>query len=329
VTAFLRLLGRGLQLLLGFGLLAWAALAVHFQLDGSLALLGFTALGVAGLMLAYLASHGKWRGVWRWTGLCALLVGGWWMTVRASDNRDWMAEVSRGVTAEPVAAGLLLRDIRNFDWTSETAATPGWYDAVVDPEKIVSVDMFLSIWDHPDIAHTLVSFGFEDGQHIVFSAETRKETGESYSTLGGFFRQYELVLIAADERDILRLRTDLRHEQVSRYPIDLSPDMRKTLFMAFVDYGNDLATNPRWYNSLTTNCTTVPYQMITRFTDKVRPDLRILLAGRLPEYLHEIGVLAPGQDMAEVRRRARLGLLGPGGPDGKAFSRALRAASAE
>lgn len=312
--------------MLGFGLLAWGALAVHFQLSGPIGLAAFAALSLAALMLAFLASRGRWVGVWRWMALSAVVIGAWWLTLQPSDTRDWMVDVSRGVTAEPVDGGLLVRNIRNFDWTSETEASAAWYDKVVDPDKITSVDMLLSVWDHPDIAHTLVSFGFEDGQHIVFSAETRKEKGESFSTLGGFFKQFELVLIAADERDIVRLRTDLRQEQVGLYPIDLSPEMRKTLFMAFVNYGNDLAAKPAWYNTLTTNCTTVPYLMVTRFSKKVGLDRRILLPGRLPEYLHELGVLAKGQDIAQTRNRARLGALGPAGPDGTAFSRNMRQA---
>ena len=323
---FFRITGRGLQLFLGLGLLAWAALAVHFQLASPISEIAQTTLALVALLLLYLASRGKWAGVWRWIGLCALVIGGWWYMITPSNSRDWMVEFARGVTAEPVEGGLLLRNVRNFDWRSETEAVPAWYDVVVDPEKIASVDMILSVWDHPDIAHTLVSFGFEDGQQVVFSAETRKEKGEVYSTLGGFFRLYELILIAADERDIVRLRTDMRGEQVALYPIDLTSEQRKTLFSAFVDYGNALAVKPAWYNTLITNCTTVPYLMVTRFSDKVTLDHRMMLSGRLPEYLHELGVLAKGQDMTEVRARARLGQLGPALPDGKAFSRAMRKA---
>ena len=323
---FFSVTGRGLQILLGLGILGWAALAAHFQLSSPLSLIVQGVLALVALILIYLASMGKWGGVWRWMGLSALVIGGWWYTVTPRNDRDWMVEVSRGVTAEPVDGGLRLHNIRNFDWTSETDAEPRWYETTVDPDKIASVDMLLSVWDNPDIAHTLVSFGFEDGQHIVFSAETRKENGESFSTIGGFFRLYELVLIAADERDIVRLRTDMRGEQVGLYPIDLTPDQRKTLFTAFIDYGNDLAANPAWYNTLTTNCTTVPYMMVRKFSDNVTVDRRMMLPGRLPEYLHELGVLAKGQDIGKVRERARLGQLGLGGPDGKMFSQRMRAA---
>lgn len=323
---FFRVIGRGLQLSLAFGLLLWAAFAAHFQLKPPFQIAAIAALAAVALLILFLASWGKWHGVWRWTGLSALVILGWWYTVTPRDDRDWMVEVAHGVTAEPVEGGLLVRNIRNFDWTSETEATPAWYDATVDPDKIASVDMLLSTWGNPDIAHTLVSFGFEDGQHIVFSVETRKEKGEHYSTLGGFFRLYELVLIAADERDIARLRTDMRGETVSLYPIDLTPEQRKSLFMSYIRYGNGLAAKPAWYNTLTTNCTTVPYFMVGEFSDKITIDRRMMLPGRLPEYLNELGVLAKGQDMKQVRIRARLGQLGLGGPDGKAFSKAMRRA---
>ncbi|MDN5788394.1 DUF4105 domain-containing protein [Pseudorhodobacter sp.] len=282
-------------------------------------------MALVALRMVSLAIAGNWRAVWRWMGLCALVLFGWWYGITPRNDRDWMPDVSRGVTAEPVANGWRLHNIRNFDWTTETDAVPAWYDLTVDPDRITSVDMILSTWGNPDIAHTLVSFGFEDGQHVVFSTETRKEKGEIYSTLGGFFRLYELVLIAADERDIVRLRTDLRGEQVALYPIDLAAEQRKALFMAFLDYGNDLAENPKWYNTLTANCTTVPYMMVRKFSDRVTLDRRMMLPGRLPEYLHELGVLAKGHDMAEVRKRAALGPQGPGGDDSHAFSARIRA----
>lgn len=321
-----KVLGRGLQLSIAFGVLLWAAFAVHFQLKPPLQLAGIVTIAAVALVILFLASRGKWRGVWRWMGLSALVIFGWWFTITPRNDRDWMVDVSRGVTAEPVTGGLLVKNIRNFDWSSETEATPAWYDATVNPDEIASVDMLLSTWGNPDIAHTLVSFGFNDGQHIVFSVETRKETGETYSTLGGFFRLYEISLIAADERDIARLRTDMRGETVSLYPIDLTPEQRKSLFMSYIDYGNKLAVAPAWYNTLTTNCTTVPYFMVGEFSDQITLDRRMMLPGRLPEYLNELGVLAKGQDMKQVRTRARLGTLGPAGADGAAFSKAMRRA---
>lgn len=319
-------MGRGLQLALAFGMLLWAAFAVHFQLQPPFRIAAIATLAAVALVILFLAGSRRWRGVWRWMGLSALVIFGWWFTVRPSNERDWMVEVSRSFTAEETPNGLLIRNIRNFDWTSETDATPSWYDATVDPDTITSVDMFLSTWGNPDIAHTLVSFGFETGEHIVFSVETRKERGETYSTLGGFFRLYELSLIAADERDIIRLRTDMRGEEVSIYPIDLPPEQRKSLFLSYVNFGNGLAENPAWYNTLTTNCTTVPYFMVGEFSDKITLDHRMMLPGRLPEYLHELGVLGKGQDIADIRNRARLGALGAAGADGKAFSTQMRRA---
>ncbi|WP_022703486.1 DUF4105 domain-containing protein [Pseudorhodobacter ferrugineus] len=323
---FFKLLGRGLQLTAAFGLLLWAVFAVHYQLKPPFQMAGIVAIAGTALVILFLSSRGKWRGVWRWMGLSALVIFGWWYTITPRSDRDWMVDVSRGVTAEPVAGGLLVKNIRNFDWTSETDATAAWYDATVNPDDITSVDMLLSTWGNPDIAHAIVSFGFKTGQHIAFSVETRKEVGETYSTLGGFFRLYELTLIAADERDIARLRTDLRGETVSLYPIDLTLDQRKALFMSYIDFGSQLAAQPAWYNTLTTNCTTVPYFMVAEFSNRVTLDRRMMLPGRLPEYLHELGVLAKGQDMAQVRTRARLGALGPVGPDSAAFSKSMRRA---
>lgn len=326
MALFFRILGRGLQLLLAAALWAWVGMAIHFQIEPPFAVAMQGLLAAAALTLLFFALKRRWGAVWGVMTAVALVFSGWWMTITPRQDRDWRVEVSRGVTSQNNGDSITVNNIRNFDWTSETEGTPRWKSQAVDPNAITSVDMALSVWDNPDIAHTLVSFGFKDGQHIVFSGEIRKENGEVFSTLGGFFRRYELVLIAADERDIIRLRTDIRGEEVSLYPINISPEQRKALFLAFLDYGNDLAITPRWYNTLTTNCTTMPYALVREISDKVPLDRRIILSGRLPEYLYEIGVLPKGLSIAEIRNRARLGKLGPGGSDGPAFSRYLRRA---
>src|SRR3546814_1113198 len=107
--------------------------------------------------------------------------------------------------------------------------------------------MLLSYWMGPLIAHTLVSFGFRDGRHLAFSIEIRKERGEAYSALGGFFRKFETSLIAADERDIVRLRSNVRREDVDLYRVALSPSAIRSLFLAYLTEAESLRRRPRWY----------------------------------------------------------------------------------
>ncbi len=114
---------------------------------------------------------------------------------------------------------ITLDNVRNFRWRSGSDYTVRWENRRYDLDRTESVDLVLSTWGMPAIAHTLVSFGFSDGQRVVFSVEIRKERHEQFSELGGFFKQFEFSVVAADERDIIYVRTAVRGEQVSLYPI--------------------------------------------------------------------------------------------------------------
>lgn len=320
---------RGFQLLLAAGLIAWIALAVHFQFSPPFAWVAQALLAAVALCLLWLFWQRRWRGGWIAMALAFAVAALWWGSIAPREERDWRPEVAYNVTATESGGTVTLEHVRNFDWMTETEAVERWETRTVNPDDITSVDVILSVWDSPEIAHTLVSFGFGDGQHIVFSTEIRKEKDEDFTSIGGFFKQFELVVIAADERDIVRLRTDVRGEEVSLYPLDIRPEMRKELFLSFLALGNELSARPAWYNTITANCTTVPYHLVRRLTDRAVPDLRVLLSGRLPSYLHELGVLRPDMKLEDVIARARVGPLGPGGPDGVAFSRKLRANWAE
>lgn len=320
---------RGLQIGLASFLVVWIALSVHFQIPVPFVYPVYLGLILWAAGLTFLVGCRRWG--WLWVAMAASLAvwAGWWATIEPREDRDWMAEVSRGVTAEPVEGGLIrVRNIRDFRWSSPTQAVEHWYDLDVDPRAIRSVDMIMSVWDRPDIAHTLVSFGFDDGRHIVFSGEIRKEVGEAFSTIGGFFKRYELVLIAADERDIVHLRTDARGERVSLFPVEIDAALRQQLFLAFLERGNSLAERPRWYHSLWTNCTTMPFQIVRSLYDGAPLDLRIVLSGRLPGYLFDLGVL-PGAGkipLDELTRRAALTPRSTEGLSSAEYSRLLRQA---
>jgi hypothetical protein len=303
------LFGRGfggaLLLILG----VWIGLSLHFQIAAPLVYLLYGGLAVAILGALRMLWRGQLGRAFVLSAVVLAVWALWWGSLAPRQERDWMAEVARGVTAEAQGDGLVLvRNIRDFRWSSPTEAVETWYDLTVDPEQITSVDMIMSVWDSPEIAHTLVSFGFADGRHIVFSGEIRREVGEEFSAIGGFFKRYELVLIAADERDIVHLRTDARGESVSLYPVQMGAAQRAALFEAFLDYGNALAREPRWYHTLWTNCTTMPYRLVRQVAEGVVFDLRVILSGRLPGYLYDLGVLPGAQTapLAELKVRAAL-----------------------
>ena len=218
----------------------------------------------------------------------------WWQTIKPLAEREWAADVAHLIQVErspdnPNA--VTLNNVRNFVWRSDTDFTPSWETRSYDLSQLDSVDVALSYWMGPAIAHTLVSFGFTDGQHVVFSIEIRKEKHEQFDALAGFFKQYEMALVAADERDILAVRTNVRGEQVHLYRINMPQQAMRDLFMAYAQQASQLAFAPRFYNTLTANCTTIVWQLARRIGQTLPTDWRLLASGYLPEYLRDVGAL--------------------------------------
>ena len=279
------------------------------------------ALGVLFLEI----SRRSWisRGVYGLALIAAVL---WWAGIRPSFDHEWAPDVEHIVTGTRDGDIVTLKDVRDFDWKSETDFTPRWQTRTYDLSKLETVDLFLSYWSSPAIAHTLVSFGFEGGEHIVFSAEIRKEKGESFSSIGGFFKEFDLALIAADERDIIRLRTNIRGEDVYRYPIHMPQAGMRELFLSYLETGNRLATVPTFYNTVTTNCTTVVFRLLRALDPALPFDYRILLSGYLPGYIYQNQGVDTGLTEAEFRARAAISALGIAAGDSPDFSAAIRAA---
>ena len=318
-----RVFGFAVFALVALGGTAWAATALWVHLNGAWLYAAWCALGV-GLIVVGLARMRSRRAGWTLLVLAALAVGGWYQTIAPREDRDWDFDVQRGVKAEVSGDTVKLRDVRDFDWITKDEAQERWISAQYDLTRLQSVDMLTSVWDSPDIAHLLVSFGFDDGEHVVFSVEIRREAGEKFNQIGGFFRQFELVLIAATEKDIVKLRTNYRQEQVSLYPIKLDAEQRRKLFMSYLALAQRLEKRPEFYNTLTANCTTVVYQLAQVLKPDLPIDWRIVMSGYLPDYIDSLGVLG-GEGPLESRRRAALiTMRAQAAPAGADFSEVIR-----
>jgi hypothetical protein len=250
---------------------------------------------LAGLGLALLA-----------TGVFAL----WWMTILPSNDRDWQPDVARLLTAEidpDDPSRVVLRNVRNFDWRTPTEAIERWERREYDLDAVESMDFILTWWAGPAIAHTMVSFGFSDGEHIVFSLGIRPERGEAFSSVAGFFKSYELILTGADERDAVRLRTSVQTgNRVVLYRVAGRPEVMRGLFVEYLDLANELAERPRFYRTILDNCTTVVWKLADRLVPGLPIDYRVILSGYLPEYLHERGSLGTRHSLADL---TAMGLL--------------------
>ncbi|MFV0282443.1 MAG: DUF4105 domain-containing protein [Castellaniella sp.] len=256
--------------------------------------------------------------------LAFALVAAWWLSLKPSNDRDWADEVSRTLRGRVQGSLVLLRDIRDFDWRGNTDYTARWHDSVYDLETLQSVDMALSYWMGPAIAHTLVSFGFSDGRHLVFSVEIRRERDEAFSTLGGFLRQFELAIVAAEERDILHVRAGPRKEQVFLYPVRMPAPALRALFLSYVERANQLAQKPRFYHTLTANCTTLVYDMVRPLVPGLPLDYRLILSGYLPEYLYSHGGLDTHLPLDVLRAQADITQRAAQSGTAAAFSQRIR-----
>ena len=307
----------------------WTSLALWFQLPVP-AWLRTVAIVAWGLLTLWVA-----RTAWRRQGaaaactayavaLVALLA--WWATIAPQQQRAWADDVSQLLDARVDGSRVTLDNVRDFDWRGEADYTPRWVQRKVDLDALRSVDVALSYWMGPAIAHTLVSFGFADGRFLTFSLEIRKERGEQFSALGGFFKQFEATLVAAEERDILGVRARARGEDVYLYRVAMSPAAMRSLFLAYVDTAQQLRRAPRFYHTLTGNCTTVVFDMARSIAPGLPMDARLLASGYLPGYLYDLGVLAPGMALADLQAASRITERARQAPTAtpQAFSQAIR-----
>lgn len=251
---------------------------------------------------------GQRRPAIAWTslGLAAIVVAAWWISIRPSNDRDWAPDVARGVTGEIRGTEVRLNNVRDFDWRTERDFTPRWETRRYALDRLESVDLVSSVWSNPAIAHTLISFGFSEGDHVVFSAEIRRKRNESFSEIGGFFKEFELVMIAATEKDIVRLRTDVRRENVSLFSLGLSREKARELFVSYIEKANELADEPEFYQTITTNCTTVIFELARLIEPGMPLDWRILISGYLPDYLYDHGLIRTDLPLEEIKRKAAI-----------------------
>ncbi len=278
------------------------------------------------LVLGFLLRQWRWPSLGVFVLVFALLVG-CWFAIAPTNDRDWQPDSTVLAYASIAGDRITLHNIRNFEYRTETDFTPRYYDHTFDLRQLRSVDLFTVYWMGPAIAHVFLSFGFADGTHVAMSIEARRERGEPYSSLRGFFRQYELFYAVGDERDIVRLRTNYRHdppEQVYLYRLRGSIARGQRLFLDYVRRLNELKARPEWYNALTTNCTNAIWLHARVVPGSVPYSWKILLSGYLPQYLYEQGRLDTRVPFEELQRRAHINHLAQAADGAADFSQRIR-----
>jgi Domain of unknown function (DUF4105) len=258
--------------------------------------------------------------------VAVVVVAVWWAVIPATNERNWQAEVAVTPWVSQEGDRITIHGVRNFEYRTETDFTPRWEDRTYNVRDLDSADLIAVYWAGKAIAHIMVSFGFAGRDYVAVSIETRKARGQSYSTLAGIFKQYELVYIVGDERDLIGVRTSYRNPQEDVYVYRLQGP-RENLRRFFLDYVktmNEMRDRPEFYNTLTTNCTT-SVLLHTRVNQGSPPwSWRILLSGYVPQYVYELGRLDQTVAFPELERRARVNERAHGAERDPAFSQRIR-----
>ena len=278
----------------------WACAALWIDGPSSRALAG--AL-VGAFALAGLAALGFLRPYGRALLALFLLFAGvafWWMNIPPSNDRNWQPDVARLARAQLDGNNLTVENVRDFVYRSETDYDVRWVTRTYDLSKLEHLDMYFSFWGPTEIAHTIMSWSFAEGPALAISIETRKEVGESYSALLGFFRQYELYYVVARERDVIGVRDIHRGEHTYLYRLSAPPELARQLLLSYVKEINAIAEHPEWYNAFTGNCTTSIRNRVLAAGGKIPLDWRLFANGHLPELLYERGSLDRSLPFAEL-----------------------------
>ena len=310
---------------------SWGALLVAFAGPGSdvvrTVLASAVCLAAAATVMAVFRPRWRWPALGAFAALFAALMV-LWTSIQPTNERDWQSEVAVLPYATIEGDTVTVHNIRNFDYRSETDYAVAYYDKRFDLQQLRSVDIVASYWMGPAVAHVFVSFGFAGDNYLAVSIEVRKSKGNAYSTLAGLFRQYELIYVVADERDVIRLRTNYRRdppEDVYVYRVRGSPEAGRRFFLRYMEQLNALRTQPEFYNTLTTNCTTNIWVNDHVNPGRVPLSWKVVASGYVPEYLYEQGRLEDrGLPFPELQRRARVNTRAMAADAAADFSRRIR-----
>lgn len=305
---------------------AWSTLALWFRFPGPEWVRGavaglFVLLGLTTIIALFTRRRAPALAVFTLI-FAGLLV--WWSTITPPEGGDWIPAVARQTTGKLNGDILTISDLRDFDWRSEDAFTEHWEPRSYDLSKLKTLDLFLAYWAGPEMAHVMMSFGFENGQYLTWSVEVRREKGSDFSPVADAFRRHTIVYLATTERDSIRLRTNVRGEDVRLYRLNTPPDRARSLLLEYVAESNELAVRPRFFNSITANCATSVFKLVRAAGGTYPLDWRLIINGFLPGYLYDHGAVDTSISLDELIERAKISEKARAAGDSPDFSRLIR-----
>ncbi len=278
---------------------------------------------VATAVLTFRTRSALVRGLVCAACLAAVIVP--WLFKRASHDRDWVAEHARIPGAAVEGDAVTFTDFRNFDYAADGTVTERWETRTFHLSNLRGIDFFLSGWGSEWVAHPIFSFDFGDEGRVVFSIEARREKDEIYTALGGLYKRFELIYLVGSESDLIRLRTNLREDENTRlFRLSIGPQKSRERFLEYVESIRSLEREPRFYNTIASNCTTALRAQIET-ADQGDFDWRLIANGKLDEMLRERNLLAAGNlPLAELRTRGEIDAKAQAAHEDPAFSSRIR-----
>ena len=305
----------------------WAVAALYVDFRIAALRIPLTLIYVLGIVaISFKFKRSRWTAVLYLTGFCCVLA--WWLTLKPSNDADWQPDSARTAWAEMDGDRVTIHNLRNCDYRTETEYSNCWSDRILDLSEIRAADLFLTNWGIPFASHPIVSFQFGNNQHVAFSIEARYRAGQAYSTILGCFRQYGVIFVTADERDVIRLRTNYRKdEEVYLYRVKVQPKVARAMFLTYVSYLNKLRDHPEWYNEVTRNCTTTLQKPLAADVSNPQPwNYQFLLNGTLDELLYDRGrLVSGGLPFPELKQREHINTAGQAAGLSPDFSTLIRA----
>ena len=317
-------LTRGLWFLFQVLLVAWATLAIYYSnlpwaglrivLAGAFAAFAFWAL--------WLSRQRRMSALFIVLFLCVVA---WWISISPSHDREWRPEVAVMPRAFIDGDRVRITGVRNFDYRSRDDFDVHYEERIVQLSHLTGLDFFVSYWSEGFVAHTFVSFIFDNAPPLTISIETRPEVGEGFDPVASLFKQFELIYVVGDERDLVRVRTSYRGESVYLYRLNSSPDNVRRLLMIYLARINELADKPEWYHLLTNSCTINIVRYANAAGRAGRFNIRHLLNGLIDSYLYHSGRVDTTLPFDELRRRSLINAAAQAADDAADFSDRIRA----
>ena len=326
MSRLLRWLVIGLNLLFRIIVITWTTLAIYYSnLPWPELRLGLAvAFAVFAIWAFWLSRRRLMPAV---TFALVLGVIGWWFTIAPSHDRNWRPEVAVTPRAFIEGGRVRLTGVRNFDYRGRDDFTVHYEEREIELSHLTGLDFFVSYWSEGPVAHTFVSFIFDNASPLSISIETRPEVGRGFEPIASMFKQFELIYVVGEERDLVGVRTNYRGEAVYLYRLNTRPADVRRLLMLYLARINELADRPEFYNLFTNSCTINIVRYANAAGREGRFDIRHLFNGLIDSYLYHSGRVDTTLPFDELRRDSLIDKAAQAADDAPEpeFSRHIRA----